>query len=303
MFISMRYLWPLLISVCVCAVSLFADCPVGDLDGDCEVGFGDVQQLAFEWLNSNCEMPECAEDLDGAPGVDGGDFAMLADNWGMAGDVPLAINEFMADNSHTMRDPDDPGGSFDDWIEVHNYGSSAINIGGMWLSDDADDLQGWRVPDNVPSVTTIPAGGYLLIWADDDLSEGPLHASFKLGAGGNEDVALFDWDHKLIDSIHFGPQNEDESYGRLPNGVGPWRIFTTATPGTPNMGDPVKVVINEIMYHPGHPDPGAENIAQEYIELYNAGATSVELAGWSFSDGVDYSFTAPTSIDAMPAMQ
>ena len=37
------------------AVLCPAECPVGDLDGDCTVGFGDVRQLAIEWLNSNCE--------------------------------------------------------------------------------------------------------------------------------------------------------------------------------------------------------------------------------------------------------
>jgi len=38
------------------------------------------------------------------------------------------------------------------------------------------------VPTNDPTATLIPAGGFLIIWADDETSEGTLHASFKLSA-------------------------------------------------------------------------------------------------------------------------
>ncbi|MHC4555883.1 MAG: lamin tail domain-containing protein [Planctomycetota bacterium] len=44
------------------------------------------------------------------------------------------------------------------------------------------------------------------------------------------------------------------------------------------------------MYHPYHPTPGAEDIRQEYIELFNRGNESVNLSGWRFSDGVDFVF-------------
>src|SRR5882757_8634855 len=45
------------------------------------------------------------------------------------------------------------------------------------------------------------------------------------------------------------------------------------------------VVINEIMYH-----PSSENIAEEYIELFNSGLTNVNLAGWQFTKGVQFTF-------------
>jgi CotH kinase protein/Lamin Tail Domain/Right handed beta helix region len=50
------------------------------------------------------------------------------------------------------------------------------------------------------------------------------------------------------------------------------------------------VVINEIMYHPYHPVPGAEDVRQEYIELFNRGAAAVNLAGWRLSGGVHFVF-------------
>lgn len=53
------------------------------------------------------------------------------------------------------------------------------------------------------------------------------------------------------------------------------------------------VVINEIMYH-----PASLSIDDEYIELYNDGDNEVDLAGWSFVDGVDYFFPPGTGIEA-----
>ncbi len=45
------------------------------------------------------------------------------------------------------------------------------------------------------------------------------------------------------------------------------------------------MVINEIMYH-----PSSENSLEEYIELLNLGPNSVNLNGWSFARGVDFTF-------------
>lgn len=53
------------------------------------------------------------------------------------------------------------------------------------------------------------------------------------------------------------------------------------------------VVVNEIMYH-----PASENPREEYIELWNRGATSVNLTGWQLSGGVDYRFPSNTTINA-----
>jgi len=44
----------------------------------------------------------------------------------------LVINELMADNTGSARDQD---GDDDDWIEIYNSGDSAVNIGGMYLTD------------------------------------------------------------------------------------------------------------------------------------------------------------------------
>jgi hypothetical protein len=50
------------------------------------------------------------------------------------------------------------------------------------------------------------------------------------------------------------------------------------------------LVINEIMYHPYHPDTEPEDIRKEYIELFNRGSEPVSLTGWRISNGVDFVF-------------
>jgi hypothetical protein len=60
--------------------------------------------------------------------------------------ISLAINEFMASNSSFTRDPQ---GQYSDWIEIHNYGSDAIDTSGMYLTDDLDRSMMWRLSTQV----------------------------------------------------------------------------------------------------------------------------------------------------------
>ena len=70
----------------------------------------------------------------------------------------LVINELMANNAGSVRDQN---GDSDDWIEIYNGGDSAINIGGMYLTDNLSVPTEWRVPNNNTAETTIPSKGFL----------------------------------------------------------------------------------------------------------------------------------------------
>ena len=134
-----------------------------------------------------------------------------------AGDV--VINEFLADNTTGATDP---AGELEDWIELYNNTASEINLTGLYLSDNPDNLNKWAFP----SGTTIPAHGYLIVWADEDGSQDGLHANFKLKASG-EFVALATSDGTVLDSISFGEQSSDRSFGRFPNGTGSFTDMPT----------------------------------------------------------------------------
>lgn len=127
---------------------------------------------------------------------------------------PLVINEISADNNSIATDIN---GDYDDWIELYNNTDETINLEGYYLSDDPDNLTKWTFPN-----TSIAAGDYLIIWADDDsLITEELHTNFKLSAGG-EFLLLSNPAGEIMDQIDFPDQFEDITYGRIPNGTGPF---------------------------------------------------------------------------------
>ncbi|MHC4499003.1 MAG: CotH kinase family protein, partial [Planctomycetota bacterium] len=205
-------------------------CPPGDLTGDCDVDIFDLRLFAMQWVDEpGCtgHPVDCADLDQQADGIGFDDYVVLAGDWQVEG-LTLLINEFMASNDSNEADPQ---GDFDDWIEIYNPTAVAIDMAGMYLEDSGNS---WRIPDDRPGETTILPGGYLLIWADDDVCDTPgLHAGFKLNAGGDE-IRLYDDDGvTLIDSISFEDMFTDISYGRYPDGIDNW-FNMTGTPGSTN---------------------------------------------------------------------
>jgi hypothetical protein len=156
----------------------------------------------------------CALDVPEEPGV-----------------VMLYINEIMAANDSTIEDPDEAG-AFEDWIEIYNASDVDVDMGSMFLTDDLTDSTKWRIPAG----TVIPAGGYLLFWADGDSEQGDRHTDFRLDADG-EEVGLFDTvanGNTAIDTVTFGQLAVDVSFGRASDGADSWITLGGPTPGQPN---------------------------------------------------------------------
>ena len=152
----------------------------------------------------------------------------------------IKINELLVSNDATNVDE---AGEFDDWVELYNPTDQALNLSGLYLTDDLDNLNQWQFPD---TAIIIMSGGHLLIWCDDDESQGTLHSNFKLSSGG-ETLALIKPDGTtIIDYISFGSQTTDQSYGRIPDGSDEWG-FMSPTPGYSNSGLSI-LVNNQIPY-------------------------------------------------------
>lgn len=145
----------------------------------------------------------------------------------------LVINEFMAFNSSCCPDDNSGTNEYDDWIEIYNAGSTAVDIGGMHVSDNKANPFKYKIPDDEPGLTTIAAGGFLLIWADNQSEQGPLHADFGLSNAG-EDVGIYYLDGRTINDYTFGAQSENVSWGRTTNGGSTWKSFNSPTPGQSN---------------------------------------------------------------------
>jgi hypothetical protein len=102
-------------------------------------------------------------------------------------------------------------------------------MSGMFLSDDKSNPKKWRIPTSA----LIPSKGYIVVWADD--STGGLHAGFKLSQDG-EWVGLYGNTGLLIDSVSFGPQSTDVSFGRSGSNLSNWLFFGEPVPGAANFG-------------------------------------------------------------------
>ncbi len=145
----------------------------------------------------------------------------------------LKINEIMALNSKSKADEQ---GEYDDWIELYNDSQAPVNIGGMYLTDNLSRLDMWQIPAGSAEATTIPPGGFLLLWADNTPAQGALHLNIKL-SGDGEEVGISkrtDQGLTLIDKIIFGGQQTDVSYGRSPDGKELLAFFSKSTPGHAN---------------------------------------------------------------------
>ncbi len=145
----------------------------------------------------------------------------------------LSINEIMASNSSTLADE---LGEYDDWIEIYNAGAQAVDIGGYFISDDPADSQKWQIPISNPAETTIPAGGFLILWADNDPEQGAHHVDFKLSSAGEEITITHQDGSTTIDQVLYSNQAEDISYGRTSDGGANFQLFSSPTPGATNNG-------------------------------------------------------------------
>ncbi|MCF7913078.1 MAG: CotH kinase family protein [Candidatus Cloacimonetes bacterium] len=142
----------------------------------------------------------------------------------------IVINEFMADNLSTIMDN---AAEFDDWIELYNFGNSTVDIAGLFISDDGQNLTKWQMPSGYPQ-TIIAPGQFLLLWADEDIEQGVLHLDIKLSANGEEIFLTCPNGYTTIDSIVFQTQITDMSYGRYPDASPDWDFMDQPTPGTAN---------------------------------------------------------------------
>jgi hypothetical protein len=143
----------------------------------------------------------------------------------------LYLNEVMADNEATVADG---SGEYYDWVELYNAGPEQISLEGFFLTDDLGRPQQQALDPRL----TLPAGGYLLLWASQGGGDDPTHLGFAL-AGDGEELGLFWTDPDTgnllqLDALAFGPQEPDVSWARGEDGTGPWLACSAPTPGASN---------------------------------------------------------------------
>ena len=138
----------------------------------------------------------------------------------------IVINELMASNAGSVMSP---ATNFDSWIELYNPSDQDFDLSGMYLSDDANNLTRWQMPDNIG---VVPAGGHLVVWlgSNDIMSN---QAPFKLDCDGGA-IFLSDKNGEVLTSMQYPEAMSRTAYARKTDGGEEWGWTSTPTPGWTN---------------------------------------------------------------------
>jgi hypothetical protein len=144
----------------------------------------------------------------------------------------VVINEYSCSNLSQYQDN---YGKYEDWFELYNNGTSAVNLAGYFLSDDSLNNLKWQIPAGI----TINAGGFKRFWASGRgvVVGTSYHTNFKLTQTKNnsEFIVLSDPSGIILDYVKLSKKTHlGHSRGRTLNGAGAWSIFTSPTPGLSN---------------------------------------------------------------------
>ena len=209
----------------------------------------------------------------------------------------VTINEYCANNTFTIYDED---GDYGDWIELYNAGAGDADMSGYTLTDDPQRPSKWIFPNGA----SIPAGGYLVVFADgkDRAVAGNIyHTSFSLG---REDTTLqlYSNQGKLANEIDVHTAAQNVSCGRAQDGS--LKLFSCPTPGRANSTSSYEltanvtanlnngILISEVLAV----STGTKTYNRDYIELYNSTSQAVSLSGYSIAkDPGEPLFTFPES--------
>lgn len=157
------------------------------------------------------------------------------------GIAPVRINEVSANNGIYVNEYF----KRDDWVELYNTTDNAIDVAGMYLSDNAEKPTKFQiVQTDTEASTIIPAHGYLIIWCDKLDQQSQLHASFKLDADGG-DVLLTAADESWTDRFTYTAMKADETAGRYPDGAADVYVTNVPTIGLANLTSSYAVAVEQ----------------------------------------------------------
>lgn len=158
---------------------------------------------------------------------------------------PVMVNEISARNDIYANDYYKKS----DWFELYNTTDSAINIAGLYITDNLAKPTKYQVPsDDVRLNTVIPPHGHKVIWADKrENITSQIHANFKIDADsgviaitadpGVADKSLFTplFPGEWTDSLSYTQMSGSQTIGRYPDGAQDIYLMDIPSIGKPNI--------------------------------------------------------------------
>ena len=143
----------------------------------------------------------------------------------------VVINEYSCSNVSGVTDA---YGQREDWVELYNTTSTAVNLTGWFLSDKSTNLTKWMIPSG-----SINANGFKMVFCSkrNTVNGNEYHPNFSLTQTDGEWIILSNPSGIVVDSfkiVHL--TKADHSIGRSTNGALDFKLFTTPTPNANNLG-------------------------------------------------------------------
>lgn len=176
-----------------------------------------------------------------------------------------------------INEVESSGGDPADWVELTNTSDTTVDVGGLVIKDN-DDTHAFVIPTG----TTIPGKGFAVFVVD-----AAELGSAKFGLGEKDSARLFAADGTTVIDSYTWTAHASTTYGRCPDGSGAFVTTAASTKGAANScplpAGADKITITEVSSDPS-----------DWVELYNAGASDVDVSGWRVDDD-------QTRTDVLPA--
>ena len=202
-----------------------------------------------------------------------------------------------------------PGAAGEPFVEIYNAGDTAVDLGGLHVTDDPAEPRKYPISGTVPLAPRGFAalgkkelgekfalagkeGFAALVSREGDRFLDAIRLAGESAPGGEDTKDAKKKDGKKDEgpARPAGPQGA--SAGRYPDGGRKAAFLDPPTPGAPNRAPCVEdIVINEIQYNPVDKD-------DEFIELHNRGKAEIDVGGFRLSGGCRFEVLQGTKVAA-----
>lgn len=204
----------------------------------------------------------------------------------------VVISEVMTGNRSTVLNA---ANQFCDWVELYNEGDNAVNLDGVWISDDPANRAKWQITD-----ITLPAGERVVICCSGmEAADG--EADFEL-SGAGETLVLTAPTGFLVSEVSVPRMGDDRVYARQNDGS--YLVTDQATPGYDNTEEGRlawletcaprgALAISEVMPANNYYLRQSDAKYYDWVELVNISDTVIDLSQYALAEDPEEPWQLP----------